>query len=185
MTGIECAYLRKSVEAALQPSMVVDPASGALIPHPVRSSDAATIGVFAEDLVVNALNRRMAAVSGTRLDQGEPLQLLRYRSGGEYKPHMDALPAEANQRVLTVLVYLSDDYQGGETRFPHTGLTYRGRPGDALLFRNAGADGRPDPLSLHAGLPVTKGVNPSAIRKNIFSQTNTLLVRLIWANARR
>ena len=32
------------------------------------------------------------------------------------------------------------------------------------LFRNAGADGRPDPLSLHAGLPVTKGTKHLASR---------------------
>jgi prolyl 4-hydroxylase len=63
-----------------------------------------------------------------------------------------------------VLVYLSDDYEGGETSFPHTGLSFRGRAGDALLFRNAGADGRPDPLSLHAGLPVTRGTKYLASR---------------------
>jgi prolyl 4-hydroxylase len=164
MTAAECAYLCKALKPALQPSMVVDPATGAMVPHPVRSSDAATFGVFAEDLVVNALNRRIAAVSGTRLEQGEPLQLLRYRPGGEYKPHMDALPADPNQRVLTALVYLSDDYEGGETSFPRTGLSYRGGTGDALIFRNATADGRPDPLTLHAGLPVTKGTKYLASR---------------------
>lgn len=164
LTEAECLYLRTVGEPALQPSAVVDPATGRMIPHPVRSSDAATFGVYAEDLVVNALNRRIAALSGTRLDQGEPLQLLRYRPGGEYKPHMDALPAEPNQRILTVLIYLSDDYEGGETSFPQTGLSFRGRTGDALLFRNAGADGRADPLSLHAGLPVTKGAKYLASR---------------------
>ncbi|HEY0131471.1 MAG TPA: 2OG-Fe(II) oxygenase [Allosphingosinicella sp.] len=164
MTEAECLYLRNEGEPDLQTSAVVDPATGRMVPHPVRSADSAAFGVYAEDLVVNALNRRIAALSGTRLDQAEPLQLLRYRPGGEYKPHMDALPAEANQRVLTVLVYLSDDYEGGETRFPHTGLSFRGRAGDALMFRNAGADGRPDPLSLHAGQPVTKGTKYLASR---------------------
>jgi prolyl 4-hydroxylase len=164
MTEAECHYLKSAGEPALQPSAVVDPATGRMVPHPVRSSDAAMFGVYAEDPVVNAFNRRIAALSGTRLDQGEPLQLLRYRPGGEYKPHMDALPAEPNQRILTVLVYLSDDHEGGETRFPNTGLTFRGRTGDALLFRNAGADGRADPLSLHAGLPVTKGTKYLASR---------------------
>lgn len=157
MTAAECAWLREAGEPALRPSLVADPTTGRMVPHPVRSSDAAMFGVFAEDLVVNALNRRIAALSGTRLDQGEPLQLLRYRPGGEYKPHMDALPAEPNQRILTVLVYLSDDYEGGETSFPRTGLSFRGKTGDALLFRNAGDDGRPDPLALHAGLPVARG----------------------------
>jgi prolyl 4-hydroxylase len=164
MTAAECAWLRSAGEPALQPSAVVDPKSGRMVPHPVRSSDAATFGVHSEDLVVNALNRRIAAVSGTRLHQGEPLQLLRYRPRGEYKPHMDALPAEANQRILTVLVYLSDDHEGGETSFPRTGLSYRGRTGDALLFSNVTADGRADPLSLHAGLPVTSGVKYLASR---------------------
>jgi prolyl 4-hydroxylase len=129
-----------------------------MIPHPVRRSDAAVFGVHAEDLVVNALNRRIAAVTGTRLDQGEPLQLLRYRTGGEYRPHMDALPpAEPNQRILTMLVYLSEDYEGGETGFPRARISFRGRMGDALLFRNVTADGSPDPLTLHAGLPVSRG----------------------------
>jgi prolyl 4-hydroxylase len=164
MTEAECLYLRAAGEPDLQPSAVVDPATGRMVPHPVRSSDAAMFGVYAEDLVINALNRRIAAASGTRLDQGEPLQLLRYRPGGEYKPHMDALPAEPNQRILTMLVYLSDDYEGGETSFPNTGLSFRGRTGDALLFRNAGPDGRADPLSLHAGLPVIRGTKYLASR---------------------
>jgi prolyl 4-hydroxylase len=164
MTAAECAWLREAGEPALRPSLVADPRTGRMVPHPVRSSDAAMFGVFAEDLVVNALNRRIAALSGTRLDQGEPLQLLRYRPGGEYKPHMDALPAEPNQRILTVLVYLSDDYEGGETSFPRTGLSFRGKAGDALLFRNASADGRADPLALHAGLPVTRGTKYLASR---------------------
>lgn len=164
MTAAECAWLREAGEPTLQPSAVVDPRTGRMVPHPVRSSDAATFGVHSEDLVVNALNRRIAAVSGTRLDQGEPLQLLRYRPGGEYKPHMDALPAEPNQRILTALVYLSDGYQGGETSFPSAGLSYRGKTGDALIFRNVRSDGSADPLSLHAGLPVTSGTKYLASR---------------------
>ena len=164
LTPAECAYLIAVAEPQLQPSVVVDPVTGRMAPHPVRTSDAAMFGVFAEDLVVNAINRRIAALSGTAPAQGEPLQVLRYRPGGEYKPHMDALPAEPNQRILTALVYLSDDYDGGETRFVRTGLSFRGKAGDALLFRNAGADGRPDPMALHAGMPVTRGVKYLASR---------------------
>ncbi|MEA3053033.1 MAG: prolyl 4-hydroxylase [Sphingomonadales bacterium] len=164
MSRDECAYLRAAGEPALEPSVVVDPATGAMVPHPVRTSDAAVFGVFDEDLVINALNRRIAALSGTRPEQGEPLQLLRYRPGGEYRAHMDALPAEPNQRILTVLVYLSDDYEGGETVFPRLGLSFRGGTGDALLFRNAGPDGRADPLTVHAGLPIARGTKYLASR---------------------
>ncbi|MBV8686470.1 MAG: 2OG-Fe(II) oxygenase [Alphaproteobacteria bacterium] len=163
-TAAECDYLVAKAEGALQPSTVVDPGTGRLIPHPIRSSEGAMYGVYDEDVAVNALNRRIAALSGTVIAQGEPLQLLRYRPGGEYRAHMDALPAEPNQRILTVLVYLSDDYEGGETRFPRTGLSFRGRRGDALLFRNVGPYGEPEPLSIHAGLPVTRGVKTIASR---------------------
>jgi prolyl 4-hydroxylase len=90
--------------------------------------------------------------------------LLRYSPGGEYRAHMDALSNEANQRILTVLVYLSDDYRGGETSFPRAGLVFRGAPGEALVFRNALPDGRPDPATVHAGLPVEAGVKYLASR---------------------
>jgi prolyl 4-hydroxylase len=163
-TAAECDYLVRAGTPSLQPSKVFDPASGRLIPHPIRSSDGTMFGVHTEDLVVNALNRRIAALSGTRPEQGEPLQLLRYTPGGEYKAHMDALPAEPNQRIVTVLVYLSEGYAGGETRFLRTGLTFAGRKGDALLFRNVTPDGAADPMALHAGLPVRRGAKLIASR---------------------
>jgi prolyl 4-hydroxylase len=163
-TAGECAYLIKAVEAALAPSMVVHPQSGRLVPHPVRTSDAAMFGVYAEDLVVNAINRRIAAFSATSIAQGEPLQLLRYRPGAEYRAHMDALPAEPNQRIATVLIYLSDGYDGGETQFPRAGLSFKGRTGDALLFRNVTDSGEPDSMAIHAGLPVGRGIKIIASR---------------------
>ena len=160
----ECDYLLARAEPQLQPSMVVDPATGRLIPHPVRTSEGAHFGVTQEDLAVSALNRRIAALTGTGPAQGESLQVLRYRPGMEYKPHLDALPAEPNQRILTVLVYLTDDYEGGESHFLSSGLSFKGGRGDALMFWNVLPDGRPDPAARHAGLPVRRGVKTIASR---------------------
>ena len=83
--------------------------------------------------------------------------MLRYRPGQEYKPHFDHIPGFANQRVMTMLVWLNEDYDGGETLFMMTGRKLRGRIGDALLFRNSKADGRRDDSAAHAGLAVTSG----------------------------
>ena len=160
----ECDYLAAVGGPYLQPSVVIDPASGQHVPHPIRRSDGAVFGVHTEDLVVSAINRRIAAVSATNYRQGEPLQLLHYRPGGEYRAHMDALPSEANQRIMTVIVYLNDGYRGGETQFLRTGLSFRARAGDALIFRNVTADGRPDQMALHAGAPVTGGTKLIATR---------------------
>ena len=65
--------------------------------------------------------------------------------------------AEDGQRVLTALVYLNDDYEGGETDFPVLGAHWKGRKGEALLFWNVAPDGALDERTLHAGLPVTRG----------------------------
>ena len=156
-TPAECLYLAEAAAPMLQPSVVVDPATGAQRPDPVRVSDSMGFTLPLENPAVHALGQRIAAASGTSAAQGEPLQVLRYRPGGEYKPHFDAIPGFANQRILTMIVWLSEDYEGGETMFMKTGLKMKGRVGDALLFRNALADGSRDPDAAHAGLPVTSG----------------------------
>jgi prolyl 4-hydroxylase len=153
----ECRYLIEAAGPMLAPSVVVDPATGRQRPDPVRVSDSAGFTRPLENPAVHALNQRIAAASGTSVAQGEPLQVLRYRPGGEYKPHHDAIPGFANQRVLTMIVWLGEDYEGGETLFIKTGAKLKGRTGDALLFRNALADGTRDPDCAHAGLPVTSG----------------------------
>jgi prolyl 4-hydroxylase len=165
-TGAECTYLSETAKPLLQSSVVVDPRTGQQVPNPIRTSTGATFPFIDENPAIHALNRRIAAASGTDVRAGEPLQVLRYLPGQEYRPHSDALPhVQPNeQRVLTFLVYLNDNYQGGETSFPALGLSFRGKAGDALMFRNANPDGTPDSRVLHAGEPVTRGVKFLASR---------------------
>lgn len=157
LTPAECRYLIEAALPILQPSVVVDPMTGRFIRDPIRTSDAAGFPFVAETPAIHAINRRIALATATSPEQGEPLQVLRYRPGQEYKAHSDALPATDNQRVLTLLVYLNDAYEGGETDFLTPGISFRGKVGDAILFRNADPAGRPDPQARHAGRPVTHG----------------------------
>jgi prolyl 4-hydroxylase len=157
LSPAECAWLAEAAAPMLEPAVVVDPGSGRQRRDPVRVCDSIGFTWPLENPAVHALNRRLAAASGTAPEQGEPLQVLRYRPGGEYKPHFDAIPGFGNQRAMTMLVWINDDYEGGETHFPTPGLKLKGRAGDAILFRNIGKDGRRDPASGHAGLPVTAG----------------------------
>jgi len=153
----ECAWLAAAAAPMLEPAVVVDPGSGRQVRDKVRVCDSMGFTWPLENPAVHALNRRLAAASGTDVGQGEPLQILRYRPGGEYRPHFDAIPGFANQRAMTMLVWLNEDYEGGETHFPTPGLKLKGRAGDAILFRNTGPDGRRDPAAGHSGLPVTAG----------------------------
>ncbi len=163
----ECAHIASSCSDLLEPASVVDPATGRFIANPVRTSHSAVIGPTRETLVIQAINRRLAAASATHVSQGEPLAVLHYAPGQQYRPHHDALPpatARGNQRILTMLVYLNHAYEGGATRFMANGLEVHGRTGDVLLFGNVLADGSADPAAQHAGLPVTRGAKWLATR---------------------
>jgi prolyl 4-hydroxylase len=159
----ECRYLMEATGNRFEPSMVYD-SSRQLVRDEIRTSDGSTIHWLVEDPAVVALNRRIASVSGSRYESGEALALLRYSPGQEYRPHFDFVKGAENRRLMTALVYLNDDYEGGETEFVRTGLKIKGKTGDVILFRNDGADTGPNPNSEHAGLPVTRGVKYLATR---------------------
>lgn len=160
----ECAWLIGRATPLLRASTVVDAATGRPRPDPVRTSEGMNFGSGEMDVVVAALIRRMHRAAGTAPECGEPLHILRYAPGQEYRPHLDALPGVANQRAWTALVYLNDGYEGGETLFPELGLSVRAQAGDALIFRNVDFAGRGDPRTRHAGAPVTDGVKWLASR---------------------
>ena len=159
----ECSYLIGATETRFEPSMVYNKARE-LVRDTIRTSDGAAIHWLIEDPAIHAFNRRIAALTGTSFDQGEALQVLRYAPGQEYRPHFDFVDGAQNQRLWTALVYLNQDYRGGETAFVRTGTEVRGNAGDVLVFRNALEDGSADPLAEHAGLPVTSGSKYLATR---------------------
>lgn len=160
----ECDYVMSRAQPELRPSFVVDPRTGGFMPHPARTSHGMNFDPTIEDVAVRSLNERLARASGTDVEWGEPLHILRYAPGQEYKPHFDAIPNAQNQRNWTILVYLNDGYSGGETRFDLLNIEFRGVPGDALIFRNVDSSGHLDPRTRHAGMPVTGGIKWLATR---------------------
>jgi prolyl 4-hydroxylase len=151
-------------EPLLKPSLVDDPLTGRGKPDPIRTSHGAGFVPHDEDLVIQRINRRLAIASGTDVRQGEALYVMRYQPGQEYRLHHDALAGLKVQRAWTAIAYLNEDYEGGATDFPDLGLSVRAEPGDALIFQNIDAEGRPHPLMRHAGQPVTRGAKWIATR---------------------
>lgn len=164
-SAAECRYLTLLGSPWLERAMVVDEATGAGVIDAIRDADTSSFPPLAEDLVVQAINACIAAASGTDTKWGEPLTILRYRPGQQYRPHHDAHGATAEAlRQWTALIWLNDDYDGGETDFPDVGVRVKGAVGDLLLFHNVTGDGQPDRRMIHAGLPVTSGVKWMASR---------------------
>jgi prolyl 4-hydroxylase len=99
----------------------------------------------------------------------EDLQLVHYAPGQEYQTHHDfgyqPLSDDADPaRFATLLLYLNDDLEGGETSFPkfsnaHTFLELKVKPeiGKAVLFYSQLPDGNMDELSQHRAHPVRIG----------------------------
>ena len=132
-----------------------------------RRHSAAMFSLTDMDLVTEAVTARLCALAGVPAAHAESLQVLHYQVGEYFAPHYDfwnpGFAAHAatlhthGQRIYTVLVYLNDDLDGGETEFLWLRLRHRGRKGDALMFRNVDAAGRPDDKTLHAGRPPIRG----------------------------
>lgn len=159
-----CEWIVRRAEPKLRPARLKGTPTGAAAGH--RTSSGAGFSLVDSDLILQMVNGRIADAMGVPMGNQEPSNVLRYGPGEEYKAHFDFITeSEANrrelaavgQRVCTLLIYLNEGYEGGETEFPVLQWKYKGRPGDALMFWNVGPDGQPDRQTLHAGLPVTQG----------------------------
>jgi prolyl 4-hydroxylase len=135
--------------------------------HHTRTNSAAMFNLLDTDLVCVLLQRRMSACLGTPFRHCEAMTVLHYAEGEEITPHFDFIdpnlpdyPQEIQdkgQRVVTFLVYLNDDYDGGETEFPRLGVSHKGERCEGLFFVNSLRNGGADVRTLHAGRPPRTG----------------------------
>ncbi|MQL99552.1 hypothetical protein Taro_032274, partial [Colocasia esculenta] len=168
----ECEHLIKLATPRMEKSTVVDSETGKSKDSRVRTSS----GMFlkrGQDKIIRAIEKRIADFTFIPVEHGEGLQVLHYEVGQKYEPHFDYFLDEFNtknggQRIATVLMYLSDVEEGGETIFPSAkvnssslsyynelsecgknGLAVKPKMGDALLFWSMKPDSSLEPLSLH------------------------------------
>ncbi|HVE89354.1 MAG TPA: 2OG-Fe(II) oxygenase [Burkholderiaceae bacterium] len=162
----ECDSLVGLSRDKLQRSSVVNASTGAYDFHPHRTSSG-TYFTRGENELLQRIERRIADLVDCPIDQGEPIQVLHYEPGGEYKPHYDyfdpAHPgnnevlAQGGQRIATLIMYLNDVTRGGSTVFPEIGLDVLPRKGHAVYFAYCDEAGALDVRTLHGGSPVASG----------------------------
>ena len=91
----------------------------------------------------------------------ESIQVVYYEKGQEYKAHHDWRVNRVQTRFATFLMYLNDQFDkdsGGETSFPKVNMKVHPGKGNVIMFYDLMEDGNVDDLTLHAALPVIKGV---------------------------
>jgi prolyl 4-hydroxylase len=167
---IEPAIRRWIVQRAqgrLSRALVYDAAVGRTTTHVTRTNKSVSFNFLETDFICVLVQSRMAACLGLPFRHFEAMTVLHYDVGEQITEHFDFVDPnvpdyerhirERGQRIVTFLVYLNDDYTGGETEFPRLGVRHKGRGGEGFFFVNAFADGRPDVRTLHAGRAPSSG----------------------------
>ena len=161
-TPDECGRLMAMVDAVAQPSRAFD----AKYESGYRTSYSGDVDP--NDPFIRKLQRRLDDLLGIDPTYGETIQGQRYLPGQQFQAHCDWFPEGAaytedamkrgGQRSITAMAYLNRVEEGGATLFPRLGLSIEPKPGALLIWNNADPDGRPNPLTIHAGMPVVRGV---------------------------
>ncbi|MBN2647846.1 MAG: 2OG-Fe(II) oxygenase [Thiotrichales bacterium] len=161
----ECQQLIAESRHQLQPSTVATTDQGTQR-SAVRTSYGAQLAKAGSPLV-RKIEQRLAQLFHFPSTHGEPLQILKYAIGAEYKPHLDYFDPKLYQnqysvprcgnRVATIILYLNEPELGGSTIFPKAQLDFMPIQGSAVYFDYCNAEGELDPKSLHGGTPVLAG----------------------------
>ena len=122
-----------------------------------------------DDETVNYIMKRVEYIVDVPIENFESLQVVKYYPGGFYDYHQDACCSNSvgcsninklgGHRIYTFIIYLNDDYTGGETSFKNLNLDFKLNKGDAILFHTLDKNKITcHKNGLHSGKPVKKGI---------------------------
>lgn len=183
LTPEECDHMIGLAEPHIARSGVVADKAGHSEISEVRTSS----GMFlnrGHDKIIADIERRIARWTLLPVNYGEGFQVLRYTKEQKYDGHYDYFFDDVSitnggNRYATVLIYLNDVEEGGETVFPNIPapggtngpefsdcarhhLAAKPKKGNAVLFHSIKTTGELERRSLHTACPVIKGVKWSA-----------------------
>jgi prolyl 4-hydroxylase len=132
----------------------------------IRKSE--TAWLEKDDPVVKKIVKRVCEMGDYPFENAEDLQVVRYGPGGFYKPHHDSCGDDnddcrnffksGGHRLLTVLIYLNDGFEGGETRFENLDMNIKPPKYSAIKFYPLDQmEYQCHPKALHGGNPLKSG----------------------------
>lgn len=128
----------------------------------VKCADIDTIISEVKELYDNIVHNVINSFYNFKVRDSELPQLLVYEPGGHYKPHYDAVAKWKNpdgsliwkksvDRDLSTVLFLNDDFEGGEFVFPDLRIRIRPEPGLLVAFPSS-------QYFLHQVEPVISGI---------------------------
>lgn len=159
-----CKYIiDRASKQAQQKSLLAEPKTDVRNPN-IRNSEETSIGD--NDPIVADISDRLVDITGVPRSHQEMDRIIHYKEGGQYLPHFDSPKDDERRtrmfgdsigRLITVIIYLNDVAEGGETIFPNSNQFVKPEAGKAVIFQNILPDGQVIDTSFHGGAPVKKG----------------------------
>jgi len=161
----ECETMIKISEKNLQDSNLASP-SGDKYFRTSKTCHFYKSTMNSEDYnFIDMINLKICDKMGINPSYSEQMQAQRYTVGQQFKPHTDFfgekdykyVSNEQGNRTWTVMVYLNEVEEGGETHMCKIDMNFRPKTGQAIIWNNLNPDRTGNTNTLHAGKPVLKG----------------------------
>ncbi len=158
----ECVAHIERLERLGPEKATIDLGPKAMIREEIRNNSRVTVD---DEPMASLLFERLRArlpstLMGMKVTGANPrLRYYRYHPGEYFALHHDGsyVKGPRERSLLTLMVYLNEDFEGGATAFPELQQTFVPRTGSALLFQH---------MLLHEGCKVTRGTK-YAIRSDV------------------
>lgn len=98
-----------------------------------------------------------------KMDYMEAINFVRYGEGQHFSVHSDH--GFSYTCTVSSVMYLNDDYEGGELHFPFLDICLKPKAGDIILFPSTY-------IYSHASLPVESGIKYSAVTMFDYNENN-------------
>uniref|UniRef100_A0A0D9UXE1 procollagen-proline 4-dioxygenase n=1 Tax=Leersia perrieri TaxID=77586 RepID=A0A0D9UXE1_9ORYZ len=168
LSDMECGHLVSMARGNMKPSSVV------------TDGDSNSSYNNIEDTVVSKIEDRISLWSFLPKEYGESIQVFKYGVNKSDSVKDEPKSGNGSHRLVTILMYVSDVKQGGETVFPRSemkdaqakegalsqcsGYAVRPAKGNAILLFNLKPDGEPDKDSQYEECSVLEGEKWLAIK---------------------
>ena len=130
--------------------------------------DSQTAWLPRDDPIVNTILKKLCKFVNYPIENSEGIQVVKYEKGGYYREHYDTFNQDneiskmfniqGGHRVLNILIYLNENFEGGTTRFPRLDLDIEPKKNSGLIFYLLDKQQKKcHPKALHAGMPVIDG----------------------------
>ena len=151
-----------------RPKMEKSTVRGYEMDKEIRDSKTTWLKKNSHPLIIK-IYQKISNITQKTITEMENLQVIHYSSKQYFKAHYDQshkneewnlkeIARHKGPRLYTLLIYLNDEYKGGETEFPKLKKKFKLKTGDAVLFNNLDKQEKQvHEDALHSGKPILSG----------------------------